>query len=270
MLTNLQRVLDRDGKGKHEIKKSNTNLRYLLDEKKSTPAKKELVQFVFEHSYLWDDDLEAFYVLYLQSSYLIPEYKLLNSHYLPYLYVYDAIDNFFYIDIEKCEKFISKEECANLLRLQKSKSLSFNDDCTITFTNEFDLYKEKVQEYIHLYGFENIIYTFDDVMDETKRINEDYPIFLDEESFSDAFVYLQKLLPQLETDCSYIYFYSSLIELMESLLWSLDDSHILKIHYLKNLRLLTKQVYVGMTVTIKKKIKSIAEMEPEMFRHLKR
>lgn len=270
MLNKLKRILGNNELVKHEITRRNTNLRYYRDEIATYRNKRELVQFVFEHAYLMDSDWQSFYFTYLQASYLIPDKELEKTAYLRFLFVEDSIENFFYINEEKWKALFGQEDFNDLIRLEEAPSLTFEDDGIIEFTQEFDDYKNKIKAAIKSHGFEKLIYTYDDFKNPDVAINTDFPIFNDEDIFPELWAYVEKLIPELDEVRNYNELYPSLLTAMENLLWELDSQHTLKVHYMKNLRLVTPKYFVGMETTLRQKRTQLALSNPILFKQYKR
>lgn len=275
MLKELTLLLDRTRSQGLSIKRDNTNLRYYTSEKRTYPQHKELIQFIFEHSHLWEDDIDAYEMAYLQASYLIPEEKLRASNYLKYLYVSQSMEGFFYLDPAKLSLILSREQIHELNYLAGEPSIVFGDIDSkgfslSLFSNEHKAYKERVSHLLAEHQMADLVYTFEDYMDESVDICEDLVIYSFNPEWPRIMDYVQELIPELETVHHEFEVQANLKELMTNLLMELDVSHQVKVHLLKNLRLIDKTYYMGMSIRVKHAIKKIVALQPEMFKYLKR
>lgn len=275
MLKELSLIVDRDNNYAHKIKRDNTNLAYYTSEKRTYPEHKELIEFVFQHAYLWEDDTDAYDLAYLQASYLIPEETLKASNYLKYLYVAHSIEDFFYLDPAKLSLILSREQMHELNYLVGEPSIVFGDIdskgfSVSLFSNEHKTYRERVAQLLAEHPMADLVYTFEDYMDESVDICEDFVIYSLGADWARMMDYIQELVPELPHVRYEFEAQANLKELMTNLLWELDASHQVKVHLLKNLRLVDKTYYMGMSTRIKNATKKVVALQPEMFKHIKR
>lgn len=87
--------------------------------------------FAFEHAFLWDDVENALFLSYLQTSYLVSEERLQQTHYLPFLFLEERFEFFFHLSPQKVQQVL-EEALEELLHLQDEDELLIQEDWQIT------------------------------------------------------------------------------------------------------------------------------------------
>lgn len=270
MYEQIRQILSHNELRKHEIMKSTTDMNYYRSELRTYPDKKDLVTFAFEHAFLWDDVEDALFLSYLQTSYLVSEERLQQTHYLPFLFLEERFEFFFHLSPQKVQQVLGEAALEELLLLQDEDELLIQEDWQITFHPSHYQYKELVEGYLNEHGFEALSYTFEDVIDPDHEFDERLIIYLSQNEWPSVLAYVKKLIPSIPDSISYHDFYPWLMAQMEKLIVGIDYTHAVKTRYLANLRRLDKGIYIGMDERIERKRKEIAALQPNIFKHLKR
>lgn len=270
MLKQFKNVTDPGHERHMDLKGIHDHIAYMKDEMRTYPDKKEAISFVFHHNLLWDTYWDARDMAVDQALYLLDEATLAQTDYLKLKYVASGIDMSFYLDPVKCRKNLGDAATDELIQLEDMDYLLFLEDGGLEISKAFKRSRELMTAAIQEHGFENVAYTYADLINQDGPVDTTLAIFQDEHMWSAMLPYFQTLLPiipdgTLDFECQRL-----VEDELERLVLSLDTSHALKTRYLKNMRYIDQEWSVGTTHEIKMKRKQLRTLAPQVFKNLKK